>query len=346
MASQQDIDTTVVRQSSIGQDIERHYINFNKDPKDRKQKGEYFQARLNILEKLYVEFCANHEVLVPVLDFDHAYWRQGYKEKIDQIYTRYKEAMEQQQRTLLEGSLIKPSAPLTPSTTPTPTTPAIIVTNNNENTLDSNPAPNEEEVRQVKLQKVNMTSLERILQSLQQDIEQGSSTVHLQPKYEACSKYYSDVSARHQIVMCQKHMGDYKKDLFEYLEDQYFEISAKIRSSVGRSPASTNPNNSSSPHLKLPKIVIPVFDGNCRKWKQFQDIYEQMIHNQPNISNIEKFYYLKSNLTGEASRLVCHLLVTDENYLTAWDTLINRYDNPRVLVSACLADFLATPALS
>lgn len=335
------LETTILRQSEIGQEIERNFSNFNKDSKDRKRKADYFKTKLDALEILYAEFCQNHEVIIPQIDPDHAYMRQDYKKQIEQLCLKYKEGM-QQQKVALEVTLIKP-ATLQPAIIP-------VASTSEPNRSDSNQLVSdqraEEEMRQVKMQKVNMTSLERLLRALQLDIAQDNSIAQLQPKYDACRKYYEEVASRHQIVMCQTYMGDYKAEFFELLEDQYLEISAKIKPTAERSFTTPRTNSTTGSHLKLPKIIIPVFDGNGRKWKQFQDMFEQMIHNQTIISTIEKFYYLKSNLAGEASRLICHLLVTEENYQTAWDTLINRYDNTRVLVSTCLADLLSTSALT
>ncbi|XP_075155734.1 uncharacterized protein LOC142229085 [Haematobia irritans] len=60
-----------------------------------------------------------------------------------------------------------------------------------------------------------------------------------------------------------------------------------------------------------------------------------MIHEQ-DIPAIQKMWYLKANLSGEAERLIRHLDLTEGNYTTAWNTLKDRYDNKRVLVSTIL----------
>lgn len=51
-------------------------------------------------------------------------------------------------------------------------------------------------------------------------------------------------------------------------------------------------------------------------------------------------HYLKTHLSNEASRLISNLLVSGENFTTAWETLISRYENKRFLVYSQLNKLL------
>ncbi|GFR21124.1 uncharacterized protein TNCT_204481 [Trichonephila clavata] len=51
--------------------------------------------------------------------------------------------------------------------------------------------------------------------------------------------------------------------------------------------------------LKLPQLQIPQFEGNILKLSDFYSQFEAAIHNS-NLSDVEKFNYLKSGLTHEA----------------------------------------------
>ena len=46
-----------------------------------------------------------------------------------------------------------------------------------------------------------------------------------------------------------------------------------------------------------------------------------------------KYYHLINVLRGEAAEKIKHIPVVGENYITAWDTLVNYYENKRRLVS-------------
>lgn len=41
--------------------------------------------------------------------------------------------------------------------------------------------------------------------------------------------------------------------------------------------------------VKLPKIEVPKFDDDLKKWQTFSDIFESLVHNTDSLTNIEKF---------------------------------------------------------
>ena len=51
--------------------------------------------------------------------------------------------------------------------------------------------------------------------------------------------------------------------------------------------------------MKLPKLALPSFDGNYTRWLTFWDSYESAVHKNPELSDIDKFTYLKSLLQPE-----------------------------------------------
>ena len=47
-------------------------------------------------------------------------------------------------------------------------------------------------------------------------------------------------------------------------------------------------------HLRvnLPKLQLPVFDGNLQQWQEFWDIYKATIHEQQTMPAVSKFSYV------------------------------------------------------
>jgi hypothetical protein len=53
--------------------------------------------------------------------------------------------------------------------------------------------------------------------------------------------------------------------------------------------------------LKLPRIAIPTFPGKFSEWKNFRHTFESLVDSNDAMSNILKFHYLKSSVTGNAN---------------------------------------------
>jgi hypothetical protein len=50
------------------------------------------------------------------------------------------------------------------------------------------------------------------------------------------------------------------------------------------------------------------------------------------MSEIQKFFYLREALEGDAEKSLQCLGTTAENYKIAWQTLVSRYNNKKVLI--------------
>jgi len=86
--------------------------------------------------------------------------------------------------------------------------------------------------------------------------------------------------------------------------------------------------------VKLSSLSVPEFTGNYQEWASFYDIFSALIDNNVSLTAIEKFFYLRESLSGEALSSIKCLETTSNNYTVAWQSLITRYNNERVLVQA------------
>ncbi|XP_066603284.1 uncharacterized protein [Prorops nasuta] len=78
-------------------------------------------------------------------------------------------------------------------------------------------------------------------------------------------------------------------------------------------------------HIRLPVIDLPKFS-----------VY---------VSGRDKFHYLKSCLQGEAATVIKSLAITSENYEIAWDTLVARYTDKRMITDTFLDQISQVPTL-
>ncbi|XP_075157882.1 uncharacterized protein LOC142231148 [Haematobia irritans] len=134
-------------------------------------------------------------------------------------------------------------------------------------------------------------------------------------------------------------------DLYFDFSDLYFTFRGKIIDSLPQQSAShypfastfAVPNNRSDTTIgvdaRLPKISLPSFSGEYMEWISFRDIYSSLVHNNESLTKIQKFYYLRGTLSGEAASLIRSISATEANYDSAWKILESRYHNKRIIVS-------------
>lgn len=128
----------------------------------------------------------------------------------------------------------------------------------------------------------------------------------------------------------------------EEVENKYYSTCAKIKLLLNTNNASvnsnsvgniSNTNNTSSGHIKLPNIHITTFNGKTDQWKTFSSLFNATIHNNSQLDNVQRFYYLKSFLKDEPLNLINELDLTSSNYVKALEILQARYDNKLVNVN-------------
>ncbi|XP_036340110.1 uncharacterized protein LOC118749413 [Rhagoletis pomonella] len=95
-------------------------------------------------------------------------------------------------------------------------------------------------------------------------------------------------------------------------------------------------SSSTQSRFHLPKLQLPKFSGHHADWLDFYDMFSVLVHTNNELSDIEKFQYLRSCLTDSAARLVQALEVTAVNYRKAVELLSARYDNKRIIFQSHL----------
>lgn len=94
---------------------------------------------------------------------------------------------------------------------------------------------------------------------------------------------------------------------------------------------------------RLPEIPLPKFDGKLKNWPVFRDRFMTIVHNDLEIADVDKFYYLLGCLSEDPVDALKGITVSSNTYKLAWDTLVHRYDKPRSLASDILDDLLSAP---
>jgi len=131
-------------------------------------------------------------------------------------------------------------------------------------------------------------------------------------------------------------------------EDLYFENMAKCKKACKATDCATIADSDSTKNsarasskiseminqafVKLAALQIPQFSGAYTDWASFHDIFSALVHKNEPLSDVQKFFYLRSSLSEDAENVINCLQTTADNYKVARESLTERYDNKKVLV--------------
>jgi len=68
---------------------------------------------------------------------------------------------------------------------------------------------------------------------------------------------------------------------------------------------------------RLPEIPLPIFHSDIFKWLTFRDRFTSMVDQRPNITEIDKFYYLTGCFRDSALDTIAGIPVCGGNYQLA-----------------------------
>ncbi|XP_043461792.1 uncharacterized protein LOC122506254 [Leptopilina heterotoma] len=178
---------------------------------------------------------------------------------------------------------------------------------------------------------------------------------YLESKLELLNTYWKDFYENHWKIVDDPTYADtvyVKESKFDELEEDYASTKAIIIREITKLSTKTihvtdtRGNKFSDSNFKhLPNLSLPKFSGNQLEWETFRDLFKAMV-DQTNITDVQKFYYLKSSLTGKAAERIKNLPVNNANYNEAWSMLVRRFDNNRILLAAHMRKLLSCPVAS
>ena len=100
------------------------------------------------------------------------------------------------------------------------------------------------------------------------------------------------------------------------------------------------------PKVKLPKISLPRFNGNPVKWTSFWDSYQSAIHLNSNLSDVDKFNYLRTLLDSTAFEAIAGLTLSSTNYHQAIEILRKQFGNKQVIISKHMDTLMSVDPIS
>ena len=84
---------------------------------------------------------------------------------------------------------------------------------------------------------------------------------------------------------------------------------------------------------KLSKLTIKKFTGLAYESQGFGESFKTAVHEDPNLSNIDRFNYLRSYLERPPYAAINGLPLTGTNYHNAIELLQERFGNRQIIIS-------------
>ena len=173
-------------------------------------------------------------------------------------------------------------------------------------------------------------------------------TCRLEQHHEQLLDFKKEMSEINNKLLCLTLEGsDTLPDRVTGLEKKLFDCSLchKELSRSSTTPTPTATGHSDPKGVKLPKLDVPVFNGNIIHWTRLWEQFCISVHDRSSLSDAEKFVYLQQALKGgTAKSSIDGLAQSGENYNEAIACLKARYDRPRLIHKAHVKMILdATP---
>lgn len=91
---------------------------------------------------------------------------------------------------------------------------------------------------------------------------------------------------------------------------------------------------------------MSTFDGKFTEWQSFWDNFESVIDSNEDLSEIDKFSYLRASLRGSAASAIKGFSQTGENYSGAVKLLKERYGDSQKIISTHMDLLINLPVIS
>ena len=181
--------------------------------------------------------------------------------------------------------------------------------------------------------KIALSRLEKTVEVGKLALLNDDSRIPFLSRVARIDRAYADFEDCHLKLASKSDNFEAEDSIRELADDCYYEILAIQQRLLPKLPADDFEDSDTSKkcNLKLPKITLPSFDGDFKSWSSFIDLYNNMIHDKRDISNIEKFHYLLASLKGEPRQLLQNFTVSEINYFDAYNALLSRYNSKRKL---------------
>ncbi|XP_058820756.1 uncharacterized protein LOC131682951 [Topomyia yanbarensis] len=209
-----------------------------------------------------------------------------------------------------------------------------------------------------------MTRIEKCISDFDSLKEQ--TVQHVWERINGINRLWEDFDAVQINIENEDCSNTYEEDNKRPgFESRYFDAVAKLglivekleaaqNSVIPSAPPYQDEHNQSAavvqwyvePQFRLPPLELPRFHGDVMDCPFLRDSFVALIHNNGQLSDVQKQFYLKSCLKGEAVYMVDTLDNTAASYAAAWEILSSRYDNKRINIYKHVQNLFHLPQIT
>ncbi|XP_029676808.1 uncharacterized protein LOC115243751 [Formica exsecta] len=123
---------------------------------------------------------------------------------------------------------------------------------------------------------------------------------------------YREALAGHDYL--KKDMQSLTEESYIAQKSMFLDIFRSLKNKVSAEAPAVGANFLQTSRTTLPRIQLQQFSGRYEEWLSFRDLFNSLIVKDASTAQVEKFYYLKTCLKGEAELLIRSLPTTAENF--------------------------------
>lgn len=196
---------------------------------------------------------------------------------------------------------------------------------------------NERRIKTLKLRQKSLVASFNLIVNFVDEYDETTQAAEVPVRLESLVHIWTDYdqNQRELKILDDTDIDAYLKERTS-LETAYYRVKGFLLAN-NKAPTQEHPPSPtqfalqvppSASQVRLPDVKLPIFDGNLESWLNFHDLYVALVHSSAGLSSIQKFYYLRSSLSHEALQLIQTIPISANNYLVAWNLILDHFQNP------------------
>ena len=186
-------------------------------------------------------------------------------------------------------------------------------------------------LKQLDSQILDLCDVADIVREVEETEEVCSRACDIRVKVTKFTSEIADTTTKHTTQVKVSSLPNTITNVAENTNTQIFNTNTNLASCS---------NTGMAARSKLPKLILPKFRGEVKNYRSFWEIFESAVHNNTQLTIIDKFNYLVSLLEGQALRSIKGLAITEDNYQAALDILQERFGNSQQIISVHMDELL------